>query len=294
MRRKTSACCRRWRSERPPTWSGGPSRSRVNSPPVCRRRGRCSIPKSAPHMKGDPAAKSLDEIVFCYPGVAAVIRHRLARHSICWGSQMLARIIAEIAHSQTAIDIHPGAEIGESFFSITALGVVIGETAVIGRHVRLYRAVTLGARRFEVDERGLDQELCPTSHPRGRRGDLCGGDGPRQDHHRSRLAYRRQCLADAWSAAGKQHHLSESAHQILRRWRRHLKTNRNDCIFSGEAASNRPSSASVSEKTAARTWRRSRQTGGGPSARPTTSTIAIDGVALRARIPRGGVRGLIG
>jgi serine O-acetyltransferase len=104
--------------------------------------------------EGDPAAKSLDEIVFCYPGVAAVIRHRLAHQLYLLGAPMLARIIAEIAHSQTAIDIHPGAEIGESFFIDHGTGVVIGETAVIGRHVRLYQAVTLGAKRFEVDEHG--------------------------------------------------------------------------------------------------------------------------------------------
>ena len=104
--------------------------------------------------EGDPAAKSIDEIVFCYPGVAAVIRHRLAHQLYLLGVPMLARIIAEIAHSQTAIDIHPGAEIGESFFIDHGTGVVIGETAVIGRHVRLYQAVTLGAKRFEVDEYG--------------------------------------------------------------------------------------------------------------------------------------------
>jgi serine O-acetyltransferase len=92
--------------------------------------------------------------VFCYPGVAAVIRHRLAHQLYLLGVPMLARIIAEIAHSQTAIDIHPGAEIGESFFIDHGTGVVIGETAVIGRHVRLYQAVTLGAKRFEVDEHG--------------------------------------------------------------------------------------------------------------------------------------------
>jgi serine O-acetyltransferase len=105
-------------------------------------------------FEGDPAAKSFDEIVFCYPGVAAVIRHRLAHRLYLQGVTMLARIIAEIAHSQTAIDIHPGAEIGENFFIDHGTGVVIGETAVIGSHVRLYQAVTLGAKRFEVDEDG--------------------------------------------------------------------------------------------------------------------------------------------
>ena len=68
---------------------------------------------------------------------------------------MLARIVSEIAHSQTGIDIHPGAEIGEGFFIDHGTGVVIGETAIIGRRVRLYQAVTLGAKRFELDENGV-------------------------------------------------------------------------------------------------------------------------------------------
>ena len=105
-------------------------------------------------FEGDPAAKSHDEIVFCYPGVAAVIRYRLANRLYRLGVTMLARIISETAHSQTGIDIHPGAEIGEGFFIDHGTGVVIGETAVIGRRVRLYQAVTLGAKRFEVCEDG--------------------------------------------------------------------------------------------------------------------------------------------
>ena len=104
--------------------------------------------------EGDPSAKSIDEIVFCFPGVAAVIRHRLAHQLYRLGAPMLARIIAEIAHSETGIDIHPGADIGEGFFIDHGTGVVIGETAIIGRNVRLYQAVTLGAKRFEVDETG--------------------------------------------------------------------------------------------------------------------------------------------
>ncbi|MFC0243808.1 serine O-acetyltransferase EpsC [Rhodopseudomonas telluris] len=103
---------------------------------------------------GDPAAKSLDEVVFCYPGVAAMIRHRIAHRLYALGVTMLARIVAEIAHAQTGIDIHPGATIGESFFIDHGTGVVIGETARIGRRVRLYQAVTLGAKRFETDEQG--------------------------------------------------------------------------------------------------------------------------------------------
>ncbi|MDR3467908.1 MAG: serine acetyltransferase [Xanthobacteraceae bacterium] len=103
---------------------------------------------------GDPAARSLDEVVFCYPGIGAVIRHRIAHLLYRLGVPMLARIIAELAHAQTGIDIHPGAEIGESFFIDHGTGVVIGETARIGRRVRLYQAVTLGAKRFELDKNG--------------------------------------------------------------------------------------------------------------------------------------------
>jgi serine O-acetyltransferase len=103
---------------------------------------------------GDPAARSLDEVVFCYPGIAAIIRHRLAHRLHGLGVPLLARIIAELSHAQTGIDIHPGAEIGESFFIDHGTGVVIGETARIGKRVRLYQAVTLGARNFETDATG--------------------------------------------------------------------------------------------------------------------------------------------
>ncbi len=102
-------------------------------------------------LEGDPSAASVDEIVFCFPGVAAVLRHRLAHRLYRLGAPMLARIVAEDAHSRTGVDIHPGAEIGERFFIDHGTGVVIGETAIVGRNVRIYQAVTLGAKRFEVD-----------------------------------------------------------------------------------------------------------------------------------------------
>jgi serine O-acetyltransferase len=105
-------------------------------------------------FEGDPAATSLDEVMCCYPGVAAVIRHRLAHRLYTLGAPMLARIVSEAAHSLTGIDIHPGAEIGESFFIDHGTGVVIGETAIIGKRVRLYQGVTLGARRFEKTDGG--------------------------------------------------------------------------------------------------------------------------------------------
>jgi serine O-acetyltransferase len=110
----------------------------------------------------DPSAKSIDEVIFCFPGVAAVRRHRLAHELYRLGATMLARIVAEIAHAQAGVDIHPGAEIGEGFFIDHGTGVVIGETAIIGRNVRLYQAVTLGAKRFQV---GADGEL-RKSYPR--------------------------------------------------------------------------------------------------------------------------------
>ena len=105
--------------------------------------------------EGDPAARSSDEVLVCYPGITAVIHHRLAHALHQLGAPLVARIISEIAHSATGIDIHPGAQIGESFFIDHGTGVVIGETAVIGRHVRLYQAVTLGAKRFQKDDNGI-------------------------------------------------------------------------------------------------------------------------------------------
>jgi serine O-acetyltransferase len=104
--------------------------------------------------EGDPAARSADEVLVCYPGVTAVTHHRLAHQLHALGAPLLARMIAEIAHSTTGIDIHPGARIQGSFFIDHGTGVVIGETAVIGERVRLYQAVTLGAKRFPTDENG--------------------------------------------------------------------------------------------------------------------------------------------
>jgi len=103
---------------------------------------------------GDPAARSVDEVLLCYPGVLAIIHQRLAHRLYALGAPIVARIIAEIAHAETGIDIHPGARIGESFFIDHGSGVVIGETAIIGDRVRLYQAVTLGARSFPADESG--------------------------------------------------------------------------------------------------------------------------------------------
>jgi serine O-acetyltransferase len=115
-------------------------------------------------FQGDPAARSVDEVLLSYPGVLAMIHHRLAHQLYGLGLPLLARIVAEIAHSQTGIDLHPGARIGEGFFIDHGTGVVIGETAVIGQRVRLYQAVTLGAKRFPADADGTLKKGLPR-HP---------------------------------------------------------------------------------------------------------------------------------
>lgn len=114
--------------------------------------------------QGDPAARSVDEVLLCYPGVLAMIHHRLAHRLYELDLPLLARIVAELAHAQTGIDIHPGATIGGGFFMDHGTGVVIGETAVIGERVRLYQAVTLGAKRFPTDTDGHLQKGLPR-HP---------------------------------------------------------------------------------------------------------------------------------
>lgn len=114
--------------------------------------------------QGDPAARSVDEVLLCYPGILALIHHRIAHQLYRLGLPLLARIAAELAHAQTGIDIHPGASIGTGFFIDHGTGVVIGETAVIGANVRIYQAVTLGAKRFPTDADGNLQKGLPR-HP---------------------------------------------------------------------------------------------------------------------------------
>jgi len=104
--------------------------------------------------QGDPAADSVDEILVSYPGILALIHYRIAHVLHGLGLTIIARLMTEIAHSQTGIDIHPGAKIGDHFFIDHGTGVVIGETAIIGSHVRLYQAVTLGAKNFPKDANG--------------------------------------------------------------------------------------------------------------------------------------------
>jgi serine O-acetyltransferase len=115
-------------------------------------------------LAGDPAATSVAEIMLCYPGTIAILYHRIAHCLQRLGVPFLARLAADIGHSLTGIDIHPGAQIGASFFIDHGTGVVIGETAILGERVRLYQAVTLGAKRFPVDESGALVKGAPR-HP---------------------------------------------------------------------------------------------------------------------------------
>ena len=112
-------------------------------------------------VNGDPAATGASEVIFCYPAVTAIFHQRVAHELYRLGVPLLPRMITEMAHTETGIDIHPGAQIGRYFSIDHGTGVVIGQTSVIGNHVRLYQGVTLGAKRFRFDDRGL-----PVNSPR--------------------------------------------------------------------------------------------------------------------------------
>ncbi len=103
-------------------------------------------------FEGDPAARNLDEILFCYPGVSAITVFRIAHELYRLGVPLIPRMMTEYAHSKTGIDIHPGATIGRRFFIDHGTGVVIGETTEIGEGVKIYQGVTLGALSFQRDE----------------------------------------------------------------------------------------------------------------------------------------------
>lgn len=115
-------------------------------------------------FRGDPSARSLDEVLICYPGLLAIIHYRLAHTLHLEGAPLVARIISEISHGRTGIDIHPGAQIGKGFFIDHGTGVVIGETAIIGDNVRIYQGVTLGAKNFPAEASGVLIKALPR-HP---------------------------------------------------------------------------------------------------------------------------------
>ena len=103
---------------------------------------------------GDPAANSQSEVIYCYPTIRAIINHRVGHQLLKLGVPLIPRIISEMGHSETGIDIHPGAQIGESFTIDHGTGVVIGSTCIIGNNVKLYQGVTLGAKSFPLDAEG--------------------------------------------------------------------------------------------------------------------------------------------
>ncbi len=144
-------------------------------------------------FRGDPAARTHEEVILSYPAVEAILVHRIA-HEL-WERQvaMIPRMMSEYVHGKTGIDIHPGATIGDSFFIDHGTGVVIGETTIIGDNVKLYQGVTLGA--LSVQQGARQQQASPDD--RGRSDDLrrghdpgrCNGGRPRVDHRRQRLAH---------------------------------------------------------------------------------------------------------
>lgn len=113
---------------------------------------------------GDPAATSYGEVISCYPAIKAISNYRIAHQLRQLGVPLIPRIITEMAHSETGIDIHPGAQIGSHFTIDHGTGVVIGETCIIGRNVKLYQGVTLGAKSFPLDEDGKPIKGIPR-HP---------------------------------------------------------------------------------------------------------------------------------
>jgi serine O-acetyltransferase len=113
---------------------------------------------------GDPAATSISEVIFCYPAIRAISSYRIAHTLFKFGIPLIPRIISEMAHSETGIDIHPEANIGPYFAIDHGTGIVIGSTTIIGSNVKLYQGVTLGAKSFSLDESGNPVKGIPR-HP---------------------------------------------------------------------------------------------------------------------------------
>lgn len=114
-------------------------------------------------LDGNPATQSYGEVIFCYPAITALLHHRVAHELLKQGVPILPRIISELAHSATGIDIHPAAQIGEYFSIDHGTGIVIGQTTIIGNHVRLYQGVTLGSKSFILDN--LSNRTDTPRHP---------------------------------------------------------------------------------------------------------------------------------
>lgn len=105
-------------------------------------------------FNGDPAAKNRSEVIFCYPGFRAIVNYRIAHQLYLLNVPFIPRMITEMAHSETGIDIHPGAQIGDHFSVDHGTGTVIGETSIIGNHVRIFQGVSLAGEKLEPDEQG--------------------------------------------------------------------------------------------------------------------------------------------
>jgi len=146
----------------PPGWSGEVVLRLFHALPEIRRLLNTDVVAA---FDGDPAARSVEEIVFSYPAIEAITAHRVANVLYREQVPMIPRIIAEYAHSQTGIDLHPGASIGEAFFLDHGTGTVIGETSIIGNNVKMYQGVTLGAlstRRTECEPDVFRRKRHPT------------------------------------------------------------------------------------------------------------------------------------
>lgn len=144
-----------------PAWAADAARSFLARIPLVREL--VSLDAQAV-LDGDPACHGTEEAILCYPGLHAVAVHRLAHQLLRLGVPLLPRMLAELAHARTGIDIHPAARIGRSFFIDHGGGTVVGETSNIGDHCKLYQGVTLGAKSFRKDEHGRIQRE-PKRHP---------------------------------------------------------------------------------------------------------------------------------
>ena len=180
------------------------------SPKPCPASARCSMPMSRPPL---PAIRRRAASMRCCSAIRACWRSSTTGSPTSCTARvwLLARIVAEIAHAQTGIDIHPGARIGRSFFIDHGTGVVIGETAVIGDHVRLYQAVTLGARSFQTAIDGSLEKVWPATRWSRTTWSSTPARPSSAHHDRPWLGDRRQRLAHAQRAARQPRHAGEHA-----------------------------------------------------------------------------------
>ncbi len=152
--RQSSRACRSYHHKcdiESDSWGQEVASALLGQIPELRRQLGCDVRAI---FDGDPAATSFEEIILTYPGLWATVHYRLAHALFRLGVPILPRLISELAHSQTGIDIHPGAEIGDYFSIDHGTGIVVGETSIIGSHVRLYQGVTLGAKSFRYNPDG--------------------------------------------------------------------------------------------------------------------------------------------